>query len=252
MREGLCHDISLKPFMGKRRIAIIDDADYLSTPAVANCLLKTLEEPPPQSVIILIGTSASKQLPTIRSRSQIVRFKPLAKEAVARILLEKQLVADPAEAEHLAAQSGGSVTRAVKLADPELWRFRDELLTQLARPRLDSVPLAKAVNAFVDAAGKEAPPRRERARLVIGFAADFYRELVNRQAGLKNIDDAALAKHVEAAFRGGQTDSELAANRAERCLEAIGHIDRNANQSTLIEAWMDDLRTGRTMELAEA
>jgi hypothetical protein len=87
--------------------------------------------------------------------------------------------------------------------------------------------------------------------LVIGFAADFYRELVHRQAGLKNTDDTALAKHVEAAFRAGQTDQELAANRAERCLEAIGHIDRNANQSTLIEAWMDDLRTGRTMELIE-
>jgi DNA polymerase-3 subunit delta' len=252
MREGLCHDISLKPFMGRRRMAIIDDADHLSNAAVANCLLKTLEEPPPQSVIILVGTSAFKQLPTIRSRSQIVLFKPLANEIVAKILLEKQLVSDRAEADRLAAQSGGSITRAVKLADPELWRFRDELFTQLARPRLDSVPLAKSVIAFVDAAGKEAPPRRERARLVIGFVADFYRELVHRQAGLKNSDDAALAKHVEAAFRGGQTDQELTANRAERCLEAIGHIDRNANQSTSIEAWMDDLRCGRTMEIVEA
>ncbi len=252
MREGLCHDISLKPFMGKRRIAIIDDADYLSTPAVANCLLKTLEEPPPHSLIVLIGTSAAKQLPTIRSRSQVVRFQPLAKDVVARVLLEKQLVTDRAEAERLAAQSGGSVTRTVKLADPELWRFRDELLTQLARPRLDSVSLAKSVNVFVEAAGKEAPPRRERARLVIGFAADFYRQLVYRQADLKTSDDATLMQHVEAAFRAGQTDQELAANRAERCLEAIGHIDRNANQSTLIEAWMDDLRVGRTMELIEA
>ena len=252
MREGLCHDISLKPFMGKRRIAIIDDADYLSTPAVANCLLKTLEEPPPHSLIVLIGTSAAKQLPTIRSRSQVVRFQPLAKDVVARVLLEKQLVTDRAEAERLAAQSGGSVTGAVKLADPELWRFRDELLTQLARPRLDSVSLAKSVNVFVEAAGKEAPLCRERARLVIGFAADFYRQLVYRQADLKTSDDATLMQHVEAAFRAGQTDQELAANCAERCLEAIGHIDRNANQSTLIEAWMDDLRVGRTMELIEA
>ncbi len=252
MREGLCHNISLKPFMGKRRFAIIDDADLIKQPEGSNCLLKTLEEPPPRSVIILIGTSAAKQLPTIRSRSQIVHFKPLAKEVVARILVEKQLVADPAEAERLAAQSGGSVTRAVKLADPELWRFRDELLMQFARPRLDSVSLAKSVNAFVEAAGKEAPPRRERARLVIGFAADFYRQLVYRQANLKTSNDATLMQHVEAAFRAGQTDQELAANRAERCLEAISHVDRNANQSTLIEAWLDDLRSGRTMELAEA
>src|SRR5436190_10788235 len=57
MREGLCHAISLKPFMGGRKVAIIDDADYLSEEA-ASCLLKTLEEPPPRSVLILIGTSS--------------------------------------------------------------------------------------------------------------------------------------------------------------------------------------------------
>ncbi len=45
-REGLCHWIGLKPFMGGRRIAIIDDADFFNE-AGANCLLKTLEEPPP-------------------------------------------------------------------------------------------------------------------------------------------------------------------------------------------------------------
>ncbi len=73
MREGLCHAIALKPFMGGRRIAIIDDADYLNEEG-ANSLLKTLEEPPPRSVLILIATSLERQLPTIRSRCQTVRF----------------------------------------------------------------------------------------------------------------------------------------------------------------------------------
>ncbi len=77
MREGLCHDIALKPFMGGRKVAIIDDADWLNEES-ANALLKTLEEPPPDSVLILIGTAADKQLATIRSRSQIVRFALLA------------------------------------------------------------------------------------------------------------------------------------------------------------------------------
>ncbi len=155
MREGLCHDISLKPFMGRRRIAIIDDADYLSTPAVANCLLKTLEEPPPQSVIILIGTSAAKQLPTIRSRSQVVRFKPLAKDVVARILLEKQLVDRPRR-----GRTAGRAKRRQRHARREAGRsricgsFAMSCSTQLARPRLDSVSLAKSVNGFVEAAGK--------------------------------------------------------------------------------------------------
>jgi hypothetical protein len=76
LREGLCHDIALKPFRGGRKVAIIDDADCLNQEG-ANCLLKTLEEPPPRSVLMLIGTSEQRQLPTIRSRCQIVRFLPL-------------------------------------------------------------------------------------------------------------------------------------------------------------------------------
>src|SRR5687768_7436957 len=65
-REGLCHNIAMRPMLGGRRVAIIDDADRLTTES-ANCLLKTLEEPPPGAVIILIGTSRSRQLPTILS-----------------------------------------------------------------------------------------------------------------------------------------------------------------------------------------
>ena len=61
-QEGLCHNIGLKPFLGGRKIAVIDDADFLNAEG-ANCLLKTLEEPPPQSVLILVGTSPAKQLP---------------------------------------------------------------------------------------------------------------------------------------------------------------------------------------------
>jgi len=100
-REGLCHNISLKPYMGGRKIAIIDDADHLN-PEGANCLLKTLEEPPPKSVLILIGTSPAKQLPTIRSRCQLIRFRPLPADVVAELLIARELVADAADARRLA------------------------------------------------------------------------------------------------------------------------------------------------------
>ncbi len=127
MREGLCHDIALRPFMGGRKVAIIDDADYLNEES-ANSLLKTLEEPPPRSILILIGTSADRQLPTIRSRAQTIRFRPLEPSAVARILLERGLAPDADEAQRMATFSEGSIQRAVALADDELWSFRSELL----------------------------------------------------------------------------------------------------------------------------
>ena len=72
-QEGLCHNLGMKPFRGGRKIAIVDDADYLNAEG-ANSLLKTLEEPPPKSVLILISESEHRQLDTIRSRSQLVRF----------------------------------------------------------------------------------------------------------------------------------------------------------------------------------
>ena len=81
MRD-LSRDLSHKPARGHGKIAIVDDADYLTdptTPAAANAFLKTLEEPPPRSVLILIGTDSDLQLPTIISRCQIVRFSAVAR-----------------------------------------------------------------------------------------------------------------------------------------------------------------------------
>lgn len=241
-REGLCHRIALKPYMGGRKIAVIDDADYLN-PEGANCLLKTLEEPPPRSVLILIGTSSAKQLPTIRSRCQLVRFGPLEPEVVAELLVSQELVPDAVEARRLAHHCQGSLERALELADGQLWTFREQLHRQLAEPVLDSVRFSKAVSAFVDEAGKEASARRGRLRQVVGFAAEFYRRLLHAQSGAPPAEDDELSRHVRQAIghRGG--DATTTAARLDRCLEAAEQIDRNANQTTLIEAWLDDLAT---------
>lgn len=240
MKEGLCHDISLKPLMGGRRIAIIDDADFLNEEG-ANSLLKTLEEPPPRSVLILIGTSPDRQLPTIRSRAQIVRFQPLAASALADLLLAHGVVQEAALAARLAAHSEGSLARARELADPALWEFRRQLLQRLAQPRLESVRLAKTIGAFVDEAGKEAPPRRARARQVVGMTIEFYRQLARALSDAPAADDPELRKSVEQVLSQGRVDAETAAACAERSLEALGNIDRFANQGAWLECWMDDL-----------
>ncbi len=240
MREGLCHDISLKPFMGGRKVAIIDDADYLNEES-ANCLLKTLEEPPPNSVLILIGTSADKQLPTIRSRAQTIRFRPLDTASVAEILQSRGLVSDAGLARRLAEFSAGSIERALELADEDLWAFRKHLLRAVTGRDIDSVALSQQVVAFVEAAGKEAPARRARSRQVIGFAVDFYRQLLRARCGAKVHGDAELAAAVEQASSAGWLDAETATAAIDRSLDALAQIDRNAHQTTLVECWLDDL-----------
>jgi DNA polymerase-3 subunit delta' len=239
-REGLCHNISLKPYLRGRKIAVIDDADFLNAEG-ANALLKTLEEPPPRSILILIGTTPAKQLPTIRSRCQLIRFRPLSVEIVAELLTSKGLATDPSEARRLARYSEGSLQRALDLADPDLWSFRNTLFERLSEPVVPSVALAQTVAAFVDAAGKEAPARRARFRQVVGFAAEFYRQLLHAQCGAELTEDKELQNLVGRALERGQNDCEVSATRLNRCIDTAAQIDRNANQSTLIECWMDDL-----------
>jgi DNA polymerase-3 subunit delta' len=240
MKEGLCHRIAMKPFQGGRKIAVIDDADFLNAEG-ANCLLKTLEEPPPQSLLILIGTSPAKQLPTIRSRCQLIRFRPLRTDQVEELLLSRGLVAEPAEARRLAAHSEGSLQRALELADAELWDFRDKLHQRLAEPLMDGVALAATVMALVEGAGKEASAKRQRMRQMARFTADFYRAALRQRCGAPANDDGHRVDPLAATLRGWPGDAEMAAACLERTLDAADEIQRNVHPATLVECWFHDL-----------
>jgi len=240
MREGLCHDISLKPFRGGRRVAVIDDADYLNQEG-ANCLLKTLEEPPPKSVIMLVGTSLQKQLSTIRSRCQIVRFAPLSDAVAAELLVSRGLVEDPREAERLAVLGQGSLSLALELADEDIREFRHVLFQRLSRPDRAWSDFSKTLTSFVEAAGKEAPPRRARMRQVFGFAVEFYRQRMRSLSGVDAVGDDTLRKSILAAEESWPADGETAAEGLSRSLDALLQVNANANQTTLLECWLDDL-----------
>lgn len=236
MREGLCWRLLLRPALGGRKVAIILDADHLSDEA-ANCLLKTLEEPPDRALIILVGTSLERQLPTIRSRCQIVRFQPLEDETVFRIISAEAsatgMPTDPALLERCAAAAGGSLARARLLLDPELTAFRGRLITILSQRPLHGVELSRETNALVEAAGKDAPPRRARLRVVLEAAVDFYRAALRRAVTGEQPADPTFAQRVEAWGAG----PEEATQSIRSTLDALESIDRNANLTILVDAW---------------
>ena len=242
MREGLCYNISLKPYSGRRKIAIIDDADYLNKEG-ANCLLKTLEEPPPKSILILIGTSEQRQLPTIRSRCQVVRFQALAEQDLAELLVEHGVCTEIGEARRAAALGKGSFAHAVQAADPQFCEFRGQLLELLSQREFELLSAAKMVSQFVDDAGKEAPAKRARLKEVIAMAADFYRQLLHAVGGAGGSDDPVLDRAVVAAQQWWSGDEAAIATSLEHCLDAVGHIEANVGQANLIEWWLDELAT---------
>jgi DNA polymerase-3 subunit delta' len=243
-QEGLCHALSLRPYMGGRKIAVIDDADDLNLEG-ANCLLKTLEEPPPQSLLVLISTSPARQLPTIRSRCQLVHFRPLPPEIVTELVLKLKITDDPIVAQSWARHSGGSLERARELAESDFLVFRSRFQQRLAAATLESVFVAREVAEYVDSAGKEAAPRRRRLAQAIDCAVEFYRAIIRSSCGLScgtaSGEETDVGQTTAEALRRRPARAKTALACLDRSLEAAGAIDRNANQSTLIEAWLDDL-----------
>lgn len=110
---------------GGPRVAIVDSADEMNGSA-ANALLKILEEPPPDAVLLLVAHRPAALLPTIRSRCRILRCRPLGADDITAALLAAGAESDPTEAGALAALAGGSVGAAIGLlADDGLGRYRE-------------------------------------------------------------------------------------------------------------------------------
>lgn len=111
-----------RPFEGRRRAVILDDADALVA-AAQNALLKTLEEPPPSSVFMLVTARPDVLLPTVRSRCPLLRFRPLSPSDIARVLIARGY--GESEARAVAATADGSVGRALEASAGELVEARD-------------------------------------------------------------------------------------------------------------------------------
>lgn len=120
MRE-LEREANFRPFEGRARVFIVEDADYMNEQA-ANALLKTLEEPQPASYLILTASNPSALLPTIRSRCQMIRFAPVPATEIEKFLNQQKTVT-AADASLLARTAQGSIGRALS-ADIDDYRER--------------------------------------------------------------------------------------------------------------------------------
>ena len=239
VRELIEH-LSLKPARGGRKVAILDDADDLSDQA-ANAFLKTLEEPPAGSLLILIGgQSPERQFSTILSRCQVVTFPPLPNDAVKSLLGERGIT-DSARVDRLVRVAGGSIGQALALDDESLWEFRKVLLSAIVSEKLDAFDLATKWNQHVEEAGKEAGVRRRRASLVLRLAA---------RAAARRVPSIASECRPWWQIRKKRWRLRRFADRLgpdrlftwiERATEADLQIDRKVQLELVIEAFADAL-----------
>ncbi|HLB94653.1 MAG TPA: DNA polymerase III subunit delta' [Nitrospiria bacterium] len=126
-----------KPLIGNRKIIIVDEAESMN-PEAANCFLKTLEEPPDHSLLILVASQPHRLLPTILSRCQRIRFDPPKREDIAGWLIRQKGLSQP-EAELLAALSLGRIGLALTNDLGQLLDQRDKAVSLLSPDALSNL-----------------------------------------------------------------------------------------------------------------
>ena len=148
-------EANFRPYEGAARVFIIEDADRLNE-ASSNALLKTLEEPPSTSYLMLTTSRPATLLPTIRSRCQMIRFSPLAPaEIEAHLTREKRITS--ADASLLARVSRGSLGRALNIDLDDYRQQREAMMELLGALALtvDRTRLLRAAEELNDAKRKE-------------------------------------------------------------------------------------------------
>lgn len=130
IREQIGRDVSIRPYNGKYKIYIVNEAEIMTAQA-QNALLKTLEEPPEYVVILLLVTNISALLPTILSRCVVVNMKPV-RDVQIKDYLVKELDLTQEKAEVCVAFARGNVGKARQLAANEDFdKIREEAITLL-------------------------------------------------------------------------------------------------------------------------
>ncbi|HEX2037316.1 MAG TPA: DNA polymerase III subunit delta' [Chloroflexota bacterium] len=224
------HAAGLRPYEGGYKVFIVSGVDAMAE-AAANALLKTLEEPPDDTVIVLTASDVSQVLPTIVSRCREVALRPVAAEVIAAGLVERGLAPDRAtELARLAAGRPGWAIAAGE--DPsylEARLQRVELLESLlARPRVRRL---SAAGDFGDAAS---------TKDVLDVWLGWWRDALLLQQDLPEL--VANADRVDALRRlGACHPPHTAWQTLRRIQETRQYVDLNVNVRLAVEALLLDL-----------
>ena len=232
-REGLCFELSMSPQASERRVALINDAHRMNQEG-ANALLKTLEEPPAQALILLVCDNPDSLLPTIRSRCQVIRFFPLTEVDVSEILLTEQMVETAEEAVQVAAMSEGSITLAQQLLNADLRALREMVSGQLEQlEQMQPLEVSKHVCDQLEKISSGTEEQRRNAKWLLRFIAGFLNERLRRLTS-GDFSDPLLQRY------GVRSGIDLLAPLLDRIIVAAHQIEGNTPVKLVLEALFDD------------
>jgi DNA polymerase-3 subunit delta' len=183
--------LSYRPFEGKKKVSIIDEAEKMNQHS-ANSLLKTLEEPPLDTLIILVTSHGHRLLPTITSRCQKIRFNPLPSDSISQIV-RNHLDIDEERAHLLASLSGGSASNALRMNREVFLRYRKKLIHQISTVSHNSI------NELFQFAG-ELSSQKDDLLDILESLKIYFRDLLVMKEGLskKGLINVDLEKELNA------------------------------------------------------
>lgn len=238
-----------RPHEAPVRVIIIDDADRLNLNA-ANCLLKTLEEPAAGTHIVLCTSAPDRILPTIRSRTQRVRFQALPAAALVAIAVARG--AERERAQVAAALAGGSVAQTLEAAGIPALRTQtgkdedDDGESAAAKPdpwtavaMLQDAAYGRSIGALFDAAVAAAGDKENKQELprLLALLARLYRDAMAAAAGAPDL--VLFEDRVGSLARQGLAPLSKA---LEAIVEADMAIAANTNAVTAVERMLLALR----------
>ncbi len=235
IRERVLDLVGYRPFEGQRRVFIIDPADALSVQA-QDALLKTLEEPPPATILILISAYPDSLRPTVLSRCRRVRFGALSDVEVAQVLTSRHGM-DDGLARARASLSGGSVSQALAIDGGVLEGDRDAAWDLLRTAAVAAVPARLKV---AEAVTKHGTKRREREAL--GMRLSHVSALLRDLGALTNSPQGSAI--LSNADREADLRGLIRAFPSDRLISAFGLVaraqaalDRNASPK-IVADWV--------------
>ncbi len=221
---------NLKPYQSKYRVTLFLRFQEANDNA-ANALLKTLEEAPAHAILLLTADTPEQLLPTIISRCEILRLRPLPIEAVESDLIYRGV--DEERARLLAHISGGRPGYARRLVDDvTLLEKRDERLNDLQT----LLPAARVEKfSYADKLSKDKDAMRQAIIIWLSYWRDVMLRVAGAETPLTNVD-----RNMEIEFLAGRLNLSTARRVVSDLENALEKMDRNVNSRLLAEVLLMD------------